>query len=402
MSLGWSESWELWLTTSRGSARQPQGSSLSEAKQLLEALPPDLRGEARGRFFEAAFAWTHGKIDLACEHAVTAVNERVQDFRYISLCGLFLALSGERPEDGATWLEAAVLGLGLLPLSERPRERASLQRALVLSYADSRQLRRATNLLRLVPVPDAESGVAAHDLALRARVLGSGFEAVEPAEASMSTASMAALRSSASVTARSRRDESASAPVVRRPPPGQSAEQAMTRALVEAAAPWKAALEPVRGALRTWNQGREQRGVLLVCSVVAVYFGLAIGLATADDVLRHSQQGLLARTFGPQLALALVLWLPGALASGVLVVGEWLVNPKRTRYTVRSLWLGPLLYAAVILLCVVAWRAFHESVGVDSATFRALPAGVAASLLVDTLLLMGVVGLWTGRLERAR
>ncbi len=402
MSLGWSESWELWLTTSRGSARQPQGSSLSEAKQLLEALPPDLRGEARGRFLEAAYAWTHGKVDLACDQAVTAVNERVQDFRYISLCGLFLALSGERPEEGATWLEAAVLGLGLLPLSERPRERASLQRALVLSYADSRQLRRATNLLRLVPVPDAESGVAPHDLALRARVLGSAFDAIEPAEASMSTASMASLRSSASATAQSRRDESVRAADERRAPQGQSAEQVMTRALVEAVAPMKSALEPLRGTLRTWNKGREQRGVLLVSSMLAVYFGLAIGLAMAGDVLRHSQNGLIARTFGPQLALALVLWLPGALASGVLVVGEWLVAPKRTRYTVRSLWLGPLLYAAVILLCVVAWRAFHESVGVDSATFRAHPAGVATQVLIEALLVMGVVGLWTGRLERAR
>lgn len=402
MALGWSESWELWLATSKGSALRAKGSSMSEARTLLEALPPDLRGEARGLFYEAAFAWTHGKLEVACERALVAVNERVQDMRYTSLCGLILALSDARPEEGATWLEAAVLGLGSLPIAERPRERTSLQRSLAMAYAGSGQHRRAVNILRLVPLADSEAAIAPHDLAVRARVLGGQHEFVEPAEASMSTASMAALRSSASEAVRTRHTEAARASDSRQAPPAPSREAALSRALVEAVKPVTAFLEPVRGGVRTWSGGREQRALLLILSIVAVYSGLALGLAMADDVLKHSKSGLFARTFGPQLALLLILWLPGALASGVLVVGEWLVAPARPRYTVRSLWLGPLLYALVILLCVLTWGAFHTSLGVDTATFRSHPLGVATSIMVDALLVMGVVGLWSGRLERFR
>lgn len=402
MVQGWSEAWELWLATSSGSARRSNANSLSEARTLLESLPPDLRGTARGDFYEAAFAWTHGKLDVACERAVAGVHERVQEMRYRSLCGLFLALSRERPAEAATWLEAAVVGLGALPIAERPKERASLQRALALAYADAGHHRRAVNVLRLVPTPHAESAIVAHDLAVRRQVLGGDLERVEPAEASMSTASMAALRSSASDAVRTRRTEAARDVATSRLPVGPTRLEAVGRSLEATAQALLRALTPASGTAWSGLGEGAQRLVLLAASLLAVYSGLGFGVATAADIVTSSHDGAIVRALGPHVALLVAVWLPGALACAVLVGGSWILSPDGARYSVRSLWLGPLLYALLILLCAMFWRGCQWVTAADADAFRAQPLGIVANALVHGLLVMGVVGLWTGRLERRR
>lgn len=390
MARAWSEAWEGWLTSARGAARRGDATCLAEGRGLLQGLPGSVPVEVHDALTRAIVAWVNDKPDEAATLAVEALAGRVSEPRVTLAAGQLVARSERRTDDAVAWLERAQASLAGSPLGpgERQRELAVIRRALAVAFVGGGQAARAFALLKVVPRPESGSPQAAWDTGLRARVaglVGVPEEQIAPREASGGTAS---LRSqSVSVAAVHRALEQPAELDLRAAAPGL--EGVLSRVLAVAVSPGMVLLQPLRAAVAARTRGRPAYGLVLVLAVLGMYAGASTAIVLTPTLA----------SVAPWLALASLGFLPGVFAANALVLGEWISGAHRPRYSVRTLWLGPLVHGLIVLLLVASWGAFADASGMSGERFRASVPGLVTIALFDVLMVCGVAVLWIGRLE---